>query len=163
MKKISIALIIALITICSSCAGYKPIFNESNLNFEIINYSLQGETEIAKSIYYKLDNLSKNKNNKLEGRKINLIIEVLKKKQALSKDGTGQVLEYNMTLKTKVLVKDSLTNTEILNYQAGSSVAYSVQERYSDTLKFENNSINNLIDSIYQEFLIKLTDSIKSK
>ena len=79
MKKVSITLIIVLTAICSSCAGYKPILNVSNLNFKIMDYSLQGEKEIANKIYYKLNNLSKSKNNELEKRKINLIIEIFKR------------------------------------------------------------------------------------
>ena len=163
MKKVSITLIIVLTAICSSCAGYKPILNVSNLNFKIMDYSLQGEKEIANKIYYKLNNLSKSKNNELEKRKINLIIEILKDKKALSKNSAGQVLEYRISLRTKIVATDFLTNLEILNYNSNTSVGYIVQEQYSDTLKFENNSLDNLIDGIYKELLIQLTDSIKTK
>lgn len=163
MKKISIILAIALITMCNSCTGYKPIFNVSDLNFEIMDYSLKGENTIANKIYYKLNNLSKLKNAKLEKRKINLTIEVFKDKEALSKDGTGQALEYKLTLRTKIVVRDFLTNFKILDYKFNSSVGYVVQEQYSNTLKFENNSIDNLTNSIYEEVLIELTNALKTK
>jgi hypothetical protein len=68
-----------------------------------------------------------------------------------------------MSLRTKIVVTDFLTNLEILNYNSDTSVGYIVQEQYSDTLKFENNSLDNLIDGIYREILIQLTDAIKIK
>ena len=163
MKKINIVLPIILILMCGSCAGYKPIFKVSNLNFEIMDYSLQGEKEIAKIIYYKLNNISKSQKNSFEKRKINFTIEVEKNKTAISKDQSGQPLEYKMNIRAKILAIDFLTNNEILKYESSKSVAYAVQEQYSNTLKFENNSINNLVDSIYEEILIQLTDAIVSK
>jgi len=35
-----------------------------------------------------------------------------------------------------------------------------VQDQYSETLKLENKSIENLIDKTYKEFLIKLSEGI---
>ena len=90
-------------------------------------------------------------------------MKFLKDKKALSKNSAGQVLEYRISLRTKIVATDFLTNLEILNYNSNTSVGYIVQEQYSDTLKFENNSLDNLIDGIYKEILIQLTDSIKTK
>ena len=54
-----IFLTIALIFI-NSCTGYKPIFSSSNIKFDIADYSIEGDKKIAKQIYAKLNNLSKN-------------------------------------------------------------------------------------------------------
>ena len=51
MKKIfHILLLTTLITSFSSCAGYKPIFNSPDLNFEISKYELTGNKKYFDSI-----------------------------------------------------------------------------------------------------------------
>ena len=64
MKKISHILIslIFLINI-SACAGYKPIFSSSNLEFKITDYSILGDKKLGNRIYSKLYNLSKSTEN----------------------------------------------------------------------------------------------------
>ena len=54
MKKI-IYLIpsLILIVILSECAGYKPIFGSSNLNFIISDYSIEGEKSLGNQFYNK--------------------------------------------------------------------------------------------------------------
>ena len=59
MKKI-IYLIpsLILIVILSECAGYKPIFGSSNLNFIISDYSIEGEKSLGNQFYNKIKKLS---------------------------------------------------------------------------------------------------------
>ena len=60
MKKISyiIASLIIFINI-NSCVGYKPIFDSTNIQFKIINHSIEGNKKLGNKIYTKLYNLSK--------------------------------------------------------------------------------------------------------
>ena len=59
MKKISYLLIALIFLInISACAGYKPIFGSSNLEFEIADYSISGDKKLGNKIYVKLYNLS---------------------------------------------------------------------------------------------------------
>ena len=74
-----------------------------------------------------------------------------------------KILEYNINLNTQVIVKDYLTNDELLNHNFTSSLSYKVQDQYSETKKFENISIDNLINKTYQDLLIKLTENIVKK
>ena len=57
MKKI-IYLIpsLILIVILSECAGYKPIFGSSNLNFIISDYSIEGEKSLGNQFYNNIIN-----------------------------------------------------------------------------------------------------------
>ena len=56
-----------------------------------------------------------------------------------------------------------MTGDEILNQTFSYSSTYKVQARHSDTIKFENKSIEDLIDKIYQNLLIKMSAIILTK
>ena len=60
-------------------------------------------------------------------------------------------------------VKDYLTNILILDKVFTSSVSYKVQDNFSDTINLENKSVDSLLDKIYQEFLVQLTENLKNK
>ena len=60
-------------------------------------------------------------------------------------------------------MKDPLSNNEIINYQSTASSSYKVQDQHSETLKLENKAIENLIGEVYQDLLIKMSESISTK
>ena len=164
MRKIIYPILpILLIILISACAGYKPIFESVNLNFEISDYSIKGEKILAKRIYSKLYNLSRATKNNDDRRNISILIDVSKTKKATSKDSTGKILEYKVTLNTKIEINDYLTNDQILNQNFISSLNYKSQNEYSDTVKLENQSINSIINNTYEELLIKLSQNILIK
>ena len=79
------------------------------------------------------------------------------------KNSAGKILEYKINLNTAVKAKNYLTTDKILDSQFALSSSYKVQDQYSDTIKFENKSTENLINQTYQELLIKLSENILSK
>ena len=143
----------------NACSGYKPIFNSSNINFEISDYLIEGDEILGNQIYYKLRNLSEKKNN-VDAKNLYIKINVSKNKSAAAKDQAGKTLEYKIQLNTKFLVKDYLTDKELLNHTFTSSVIYKVQDQYSETAKLENKSINDLTKKTYQDLLTKLIENI---
>ena len=160
MKKIIYFIISSLIMIgINACSGYKPIFNSSNINFEISDYLIEGDEILGNQIYYKLRNLSEKKNN-VDAKNLYIKINVSKNKSAAAKDQAGKTLEYKIQLNTKFLVKDYLTDKELLNHTFTSSVIYKVQDQYSETAKLENKSINDLTKKTYQDLLTKLIENI---
>ena len=161
MKKIIYSILILIFL--NSCAGYKPIFNSTNLQFKIADYSIEGNKILGKKIYAKLNRLSKSKKDDQNIRAINLLINSSKYKNSTAKDSAGNVVAYKITLKTKIEVTDFLTDDKILDQTFTSSVSYNVQSRQSDTLKLENRSIDNLIDKTYADLLIKLSQNIVKK
>ena len=164
MKKIFYLIsAILLVIMTNQCSGYKPIFQSANLNFEIADYSLSGEKILANKIYSKLNNLSNSKKNTGDRRNVNVLIDVKKDKNATAKSSSGKILEYKIALNIKVEVNDFLTNSSILNKGYSSSLNYKIQDKFSDTLKLENQSIDNLLNTIYQELLIDLSQNILTK
>ena len=162
MKKISsFILSLVLFIFVSGCAGYEPIFGSlKNLKFEIAEYSIEGDKVLGKRIYSRLRKFSAPGKNNLDARSVKLLIDVSKNKNATVKDNTGKILEYRITLNTKVQMNDFLTNDSILNQSFVYSVTYKIQDQQSETLKLENKTTENIIDKIYQELLIKLSQNI---
>jgi len=164
MKKIAnqIFLFILLIFI-NGCAGYQPIFSSTNLQFEIADYSIEGNKILGNKIYSKLYSLSKSKKDDQNLRNVDLTIKVSKDKNATVKDSAGKILEYKITLKTDIKVTDFLTKDKILDQIFISSLTYRVQNKYSDTVNLENKSTENLLNKTYQELVTKLAQNIITK
>jgi len=156
-------LLIVLLIFINGCSGYKPIFSSTNLEFNIANYSLEDNKTLGEKIYSRLKRASKlNKNNE-NVRKIDILIKASQNKKATAKDASGKILQYKISLNIDVKIKDYLTEDEILNETYSSSFTYKIQNQYSDTLKLEERSINQLVDKTYQQILIKLSENIITK
>ena len=159
MKKIAyLTLLIILSISIKSCSGYKPIFSTSNLNFNIQSYSIEGNRRLGNNIYSKLHNLSKAQKNKENLRNIDLYINVLDSKEGTSKDTAGKILEYKISIRVEIKINDSTNSKKILNEVFTSSTSYKTQSEYSQTLKLEEKSLDNLLNSTYQKVLIKLSN-----
>ena len=164
MKKITTLPFLFTILICIyACADYKPIFGSANLQFEIADYSVEGDKKLGNKIYSKLYNLSKSNKNQKETTSVVINIKVLKEKNSTSKDATGKILEYKINLNTTVKANNYLTDDKILDSKFALSSSYKIQDQYSETIKLENKLIGNLINLTYQELLIKLSENILLK
>ena len=157
MKKIPYLFISFIILInIGACAGYEPIYSSSNLEFKIADYSISGDKKLGNQIYSKLYNLSQTTRNTSEVKNIYILINVLKEKNATTKNSAGKILAYKINLSTTVIVKNFTTGNQILNENFASSSSYKVQDKHSETIRLENRAIENLINKIYQDLLIKL-------
>ena len=152
-----------LLIFINGCTGYEPIFSSTNVQFEIADYSIEGNKTLGKKFYSKLRRSSKHKGNEQNLRDIDLVIKVSKAKNATTKNSAGKILEYKITLKTDVKVTDFITNDVILNQIFISSLTYKVQDKYSDTVNLENASVENLLYKTYQELLTGLAQNIITK
>ena len=150
-KNYYIISIILLIFFTSACTGYKPIFGASQVGFEISSYSIEGNKKLGNQIYSQLYNVSKFNKNKESARSIDILINVSKDKKATAKNSAGKIMEYKLTLSTKVIVKDYLSNNEILNRNFESFSSFKVQDQHSETMKLENKTIENLLNKTYQD------------
>ena len=158
MKKITYLTISFILLIgINACAGYKPIFSTSNLQFEISDYSIKGDKSLGKKIYTKLYNLSQSNKNNTAVKNINISIEVSKDKTAKVKNSAGKILEYKISLNTNIEIKDYFTNDQILSHNFNYSSSYKTQDQFSDSLRLENKTIENLLDKTYQDLLIEMT------
>tara|TARA_B110000914_G_C15422680_1_gene427378 strand:- start:127 stop:612 length:486 start_codon:yes stop_codon:yes gene_type:complete len=160
MKKIySLILSLFLIIFINGCAGYKPLFNSSSLMINIKKHTIEGDQDLGKRIYLKLENLLKSKNKK-DKKNINLILDISKNKQPTIKDKSGKIVEYKITLNTIIIVKKYETEKLILNKNISNSINYRVQDQYSQSMIKENKAIEDLINQTYQEVLVILIQNI---
>ena len=161
MKKISYLLIslIFLINI-SACAGYKPIFGSSNLEFKIVDYSISGDKRLGNQIYSRLYDFSKSTENVKGAKNIYILINSSQNKNVTAKNSEGKILGYRVSLSTAITAKDLMTGNEILNETFSYSSTYKTQDEFFETKKLENQTIENLINTTYQDLLIKLSEKL---
>jgi len=149
-----------LLLFINGCAGYEPIFSSTNLQFEIADYSIEGNKILGNKIYSKLYSLSKSKKDDQNLRRVDLVIKVSKDKNVTTKDSAGKILQYKITLNTDIKVTDFITKDKILNQIFVSSLTYKVQDKYSDTIDLENRSIEDLLNKTYQELVTRLAQNL---
>ena len=161
MKKIFCQIFsLILLIFVNGCVGYEPIFGSTNLQFEIADYSIEGNKILGNKIYSKLYSLSKSKKDDQNLRRVDLVIKVSKDKNVTTKDSTGKILQYKITLNTDIKVTDFITKDKILNQIFVSSLTYKVQDKYSDTVDLENRSIEDLLNKTYQELVTRLAQNL---
>ncbi len=159
MKKISIILgFFVLIFYISGCSGYKPIFVNSNLNFEISKHSISGDKTLGKEFFSKLKNISNSKKD--NPKKLIININISKNKIATVKNSAGKILEYKVNLETEIEIKDFLTRNELLKHKFISSSSFRIQEQYSETVLLENKNIENLLNKNFLDLLAKMSEKI---
>ena len=159
MKKIIFLnfVFIILFLFASGCTGYKPIYSTSNFNFKIEQHTIEGDVELGNLIYRKLNNISLSNKNNPDLRSITISIESKKGKRATVKNSVGNTLEYEINLDTNITINDFLTDKKIFEQNFNYSIGYKVQDEHSETLKLENQNINNLVEKTYQDALIKIS------
>ena len=161
MKKIFyLTFLISLFIFVNDCTGYKPIFSSTSLQFEISNYDIEGDKILGNKLYSKLYNLSKSKKVNSDTKNLDLLVNVTKTKSATTKDSSGKNLEYKINLNTKIKITEFITGKKLLDQNFNSSLSYKIQDQYSDTIKLENQTIENLLNKTLQEILIDLSRNI---
>ena len=160
MKK-TYLIISFLILICiNGCAGYKPIFSSSNLQFKITDYVIKGDKKLGNQIYSKLYNLSKYNESNSASKSIYISIDISKEKKSTVKNAAGKILEYKISINSSIEIKDFLTNKAILNYKTTSFLSYKAQDQYSETIKLENKTLENLLNKVYQDLIIQMSGNM---
>ena len=132
-KKNYTILSIIFLIIVSACAGYEPIFKTQNIQFKISEHSIEGEKLIGNKIFSKLNKLSNYQKDKTNLKSISIKIISSKNKEEATKDSAGNVLEYKITLSTKIEITDYVNQNKLLNQNFVSSIIYKVQNQYSQT------------------------------
>ena len=164
MKKTTFLIIsLFLLIYINACTGYKPIFSSSNFEFKIADYSINGDKKVGNKIYSKLHNISILNKNNVDAQSIRVSIHVSMDKLATVKNSSGKILEYKINLNTNIIINNFLTNEEILNQNFNYSSSYTVQDQHSETLKLEKQVIENLVNTTYQNTLIKISESFTTK
>ena len=164
MKRIALLTISLLLLIyVNACTGYKPIYSASNFKFKIVDHSIEGNKKLGNKIYSQFYNFFKSNKNNQDAKVVHLTIEVLDNKDPTVKNSAGKILEYRIVMSTNIILKDFFTNDEVLNHNIISYSSYKVQDQYSETIKLENRTIDNLLNKTYQDLLIKISETILTK
>jgi len=164
MKKITNLITSFILIICiNACTGYEPIFSSTKLKFTIADYSIKDDKKLGKQIYYHLYTLAQSNKNDSDSQNFHITIEASKDKTATVKSSTGKILEYRVSLNTNIIIKDFLTNDEILNQNFTHSSSYKVQDQHFETIQLENKTIKNLLKKTYQDLTIKMSENISIK
>ena len=130
------------------------------MQFKISNYDIEGDKILGNKLYSKLSSLSKSKKINPDTKNLDLLINVSKTKSATSKDSSGKILEYKINLNTKIKVTDFITGKKLLEQNFNSSLNYKIQNQYSDTIKLENQTMENLLNKTLHEILINLSKNL---
>ena len=164
MKKKLLIVASFFIFIClNACTGYKPIYSSSNVHFTIAHYSIKGDKKLGNQIYSKLLNISKYNKNNPTAQSIKISIETSKEKIATVKNTAGKIIEYKINLNAFINVEDYLTDKSLLNQNLNYSSSYKVQELHSETIILEKKTTENLVNQIYENLLIRITENISYK
>tara|TARA_B100000029_G_scaffold471329_1_gene510890 strand:+ start:379 stop:864 length:486 start_codon:yes stop_codon:yes gene_type:complete len=158
-KKLKFISSIFFVIFLFSCAGYEPVYKSSSLKFKIEEYEIQGNNELSNNLYTKINRTLKYNENNPASKSISLLINVTKNKKATAKNSAGKILEYKITINSKIIVSNYLTDTEILSKDFNSSLSYKVQEQFSETIKIENKLTDDLLNRIHENFLIELSQN----
>ena len=164
MKKKLLIVASFFIFIClNACTGYKPIYSSSNVHFTIADYSIKGDKKLGNQIYSKLLNISRYNKDNPTAQSIKISIETSKEKIATVKNAAGKIIEYKINLNAFINVEDYLTDKSLLNQNLNYSSSYKVQELHSETVILEKKTTENLVNQIYDNLLIRITENISSK
>jgi hypothetical protein len=163
MKKI-IYLILSIFLLISviGCAGYEPIFSSSKLSIKIVEHSIEGDKKLGTKIYSQLNRYFNSPNNNSEKKKVIILIDTKKDITPTVKNSAGKIIEYRVQIKTKLFMEDSVSNKELINYTINLSSSYKVQDQYFETKKIEAKTIDELLNKIYHNLLIKISETVLS-
>ena len=141
-----------------SACSYKPIFSESNYNFEINEIIFIGEKYINRIIKNKLD-LIKNEKNQ-DKKKYDLLIQTNKEKLIVSKDSKGDPLKFDLIVTTyfeinyerrlllrKEIIKNNVYNNDVDKFKLEQNekiILENISEKISENII---SSIINLDDN----------------
>ena len=153
LKYLAVFFILTL-TACS----YKPIFSESNYNFEISEILFSGDRYINRIIKNKLD-LIKNEKDQ-DKKKYDLLVQTNKEKLIVSKDSKGDPLKFDLIVTTyyeinyekrllykKEIIKNNVYNNDVDKFKLEQNekiILENISEKISENII---SSIINLDDN----------------
>ena len=146
MKKIILILILVFLSQCGYSSVYK---NNSDINFKIILQEMKGNKSINSIIRRSLDRYSTR-----ETEKVYLIqTESAFSKSILAKDKTGKATDIKLQVDINFIVKTK-KGIEYFKFKESLNIENNLnsyeQSNYEDIIK------NNFINSIMEEFIVKL-------
>lgn len=135
------------------CAGFEPLFSSKNISYYIIEIENINKNDVTKKISKKLSVYKKNTNSekgyllKLSADTRNIIV---------SKDTKGQVSSYKMIVDVNLEVLSNDSTLPISVIKLTKDFIYQDQKNKFEQKQYKKDILENLIDKISQEIVIKL-------
>ena len=135
------------------CAGFEPLFSSKNISYYIIEIKNINKNDVTKKISKKLSVYKKNTNSekgyllKLSADTRNIIV---------SKDTKGQVSSYKMIVDVNLEVLSNDSTLPISVIKLTKDFIYQDQKNKFEQKQYKKDILENLIDKISQEIVIKL-------
>ena len=135
------------------CAGFEPLFSSKNISYYIIEIENINKNDVTKKISKKLSVYKKNTNSekgyllKLSADTRNIIV---------SKDAKGQVSSYKMIVDVNLEVLSNNSTLPISVIKLTKDFIYQDQKNKFEQKQKKKDILENLIDKISQEIVIKL-------
>jgi hypothetical protein len=151
MKKIKILFItLYLLTMTTAC-GFKAVYQQNLINFEISDLEITGDRRINYKIKNKLAIL--NSENKKQSVKIKIVTK--KKKSIKEKNDKNEITKFQLDIEFNVqIIHNNIGRVEKFLIKRNGD--YSVSSRYSNTLDSEKRVTNLLTDDMLDEMIDKL-------
>ncbi len=150
MKKLIICFCLLAIY---GCSGYEPLFSTKKLSYYIIDIENENKNDLTEKISKRLNNY-KSKNNNKKG----YILKISSKMDNIisSKDKKGQVSSYEMIVNVDLKVFNEKSKQAIKTFKFNKNFIYNNQENKSDLNQYKKDILENIINKISQEIIIKL-------
>ena len=135
------------------CAGYEPLFSTKNISYYVIDIENISKNNLTEKISKRLNNYKTKGNNK-KGYKLGISSNM--SNIISSKDEKGNVSSYEMivNVNVKIFSEDSDLPINTLNFNK--NFIYNNQENKSDLNEYKKDILENIINKISQEIIIKL-------
>ena len=142
-------IIISLIFFLTNC-GFTPIYlKNTNINFSIEQVNYTGDRELNNFLKTNLNQLSNKKND----NKIYIEANSIYKKIILSKDGSGEVTNYQLEAEVIFLIKPLNKKIKIIEKKIMDSMDDKFEEaRYERTIK--QNFASSITNKLSSELII---------
>tara|TARA_B110000003_G_C16321452_1_gene406975 strand:+ start:65 stop:514 length:450 start_codon:yes stop_codon:yes gene_type:complete len=141
-------IIISLIFIFSSC-GFSPIYlKNNNINFSIEEISFKGDRELNNFIK---SNLNQYKKREFDNKYF-IEMDSIFNKVILSKDGTGEVTNYQLEAVVTFFIKPINKKIKITEKK----IMKSMSDKFEET-KYEKSIKQSFASSIVSKLTLKLT------
>ena len=135
------------------CAGFEPLFSSKNISYYIIEIENVSKNDITKKISKKLNINKKNTDSK---KKFLLKLSASKSNDVASKNAKGQVSSYKMIVDVNLEVFNSISTVPINVIKLNKDFIYQDQKNKFEQKQYEKDILENLVDKISQEIIIKL-------
>lgn len=150
MRKLFLILFFILI---NNCSGYKPIFSDNNLNYNLGTITSKNQNILSRKFITKLKRYYKKDSDNKIIETINLVLETESQEKVISKDVKGDPILYEIKLLVNV---EYIKNAKSKTKKYSEVFTYQNQSNKFELNQYKTNILNNLIERIFGQIILDL-------